>query len=122
MSFVITNAQSYFIDLMNRVFTQYLAMFIKVFIYDILDYSRSEHDHVDHLKIVLYTLRNLQLFAKFSKCKFWVRLVAFLVHIIYGNSFRVDPQKTEVVRNCPRPISLSDIWSFLGLATITNYC
>ncbi|KAF3626368.1 putative ribonuclease H protein-like [Capsicum annuum] len=116
MSFGLTNAPTNFMDLMNRVFKQYLDMFVIVFIDDILVYSRTEHDHANHLRIVLQGLRDHQLFAKFSKCEFWLISVAFLGHIIFGDGIRVDPQKTEAVRNWPRPVSPSDIRSFFGLA------
>ncbi|KAF3628731.1 putative F-box protein-like [Capsicum annuum] len=115
MSFCITNAPETFIDLMNRVFKQYLDVFIIVFIDDILVYSCSKHDHAEHLKIVLQTLKNHQLLAKFSKCEFWLRSVAFLGHIIFGDGIRIDPLKTKLVINWPRPISPSNIRSFLGL-------
>ncbi|KAF3616045.1 putative DNA repair protein complementing XP-C cells-like [Capsicum annuum] len=117
MSFGLTNAPATFIELINLVFKQYLDMFIIVFIDDILVYCCSKRDHADHLRIVLQTLRNHQLFAKFSKCEFWLRSVAFLDYIIFGDGIRVDPQKTEVVRNWPRPISPSDIQSFLGFSS-----
>ena len=116
MSFGLTNAPTSFMDFMNHVFKQYLDIFVLVFIDDILVYSRTERDHSDHLIIVLQTLRDHQLFAKFSKCKFWLRSIAFLGHIVFGDGIRGDPQKTKAVRNWPRPISPSDIRSFLGLA------
>ena len=116
MLFGLTNAPATFMNLMNCVFKQYLDMFVIVFIEDILFYSRTERDHADHLRIVLQTLRDHQLFAKFSKCEFWLRSVAFLGHIISGDGIKVDPQKIDAVRNWPRPVSPSDIRSFLGLA------
>ena len=99
MSFGLTNAPAAFMDLMNRVFRPYLDMFVIVFIDDILVYSRSEDEHSDHLRTVLQTLRDHKLFAKFSKCEFWLRSVAFLGHIISSEGIRVDPQKTEAIRN-----------------------
>ena len=86
-------------DLINHVFKQYLDMFVIVFIDDILVYSRTERDHADHLRIVLQTLRDHQLFAKFSKCEFWIISVAFLGQIVSGDDIRVDPQKIKAVRN-----------------------
>ena len=88
------------------MFKKYLDMFVIVFIDDILVYSRSKDDHVDYLRIVLQTLRDHQFFALFRKCEFWLRSVAFLDHIISTDGIRVNPQKTEAVRNCPRSISL----------------
>ena len=72
-------------------------MFVIVFIDDILVYSRSEDEHSDHLRTVLQTLRDHKLFAKFSKCEFWLRSVAFLGHIITSEGIRVDPQKTKLL-------------------------
>ena len=116
MSFSLTNATAAFMDLMNRVFKQYLDIFVIVFIDDILVYSRNEEDHVNHLRIVLQVLRDRQLFAKFDKCEFWLRSVAFLGHVISGEGIMVDPKKTKAVKNWPRPLTSSDIRSFLGLA------
>jgi len=88
-------------DLMNRVFRQYLDMFVIVFIDDILIYSRSENEHVDHLRIVLQVLKDQQLFAKFSKCEFLLRSIAFLGHIVSSKGIEVDPKKTDTVQSCP---------------------
>lgn len=84
-------------DLMNRVFKKYLDMFFIVFIDDILVYSHSENHHANHLRVVLQTIRDYQLFTKFSKWKFWLRSVAFLGHVIFGDGIRADPQKTKAV-------------------------
>ena len=82
MLFGLTNAPAVFIDLMNRVFHQYLDQFVVVFIDDILVYSANEDDHMQHLRTVLQTLREKQLFAKFKKCDFWLEEISFLGHII----------------------------------------
>ena len=115
MSFGLTNAPATFMDLMNRVFKHYLDMFVLVFIDDILVFPLTENDHANYLRIVLQTLRDHQLFTKFNKCEFCLRSVAFLGHIISVEGIIVDSQKTKAVRNWPRPISPSDIRSFLGL-------
>ena len=99
----------------------YRDMFVIVFIDDILVYSHNEDEHSDHLRTILQTLRDHTLFATFSKCEFWLRSVAFLGHIISFEDIRVDPQKTEAVRNWPRPISPTDIQSFLGLSSYYHY-
>ncbi|WMV10110.1 hypothetical protein MTR67_003495 [Solanum verrucosum] len=104
-----------FMDLMNRVFKPYLDMFVIVFIDDILIYSRNEKDHTSHLRIVLQTLKDKELYAKFSKCEFWLESVAFLGHIVSGEGIKVDTQKIEAVQNWHRPTSPTDIRSFLGL-------
>ncbi|WMV30694.1 hypothetical protein MTR67_024079 [Solanum verrucosum] len=115
MSFWLTNASTTLMDLMNRVFRKYLVMFVIVFIEDILIYSRSKDEHVNHLRIVLQVLKDKQFVAKFSKCKFWLRSSAFVGHIVSGKGSEVDPKKTIVVRSWPRPLSPSYIQSFLGL-------
>ena len=92
-------------------------MFVIVFIDDILVYSNSERYHVDHLRIILQTLRDHQLFAKFNNCKFWLRSMAFLGHIISGDGIRVDPQKTGAVRHWPKLVFPSGIKSFLGFTS-----
>ena len=79
MSFGLTNAPVAFMDLMNRVFSLYLDKFVILFIDDILVYSGNPKEHVEHLRIVLQILRARQLYAKFSKCRFWLDKVAFLV-------------------------------------------
>ncbi|KAH0650386.1 hypothetical protein KY284_030298 [Solanum tuberosum] len=114
MSFGLTNAPAAFMDLMNRVFRQYLDMFVIVFI---LICSRSENEHIDHLRIVLQDLKDQQLFAKFSKCEFWLRSVAFLGHIVSSKGTEVDPNKTDTVKSWPSPLTPSDIRSFLGLSS-----
>ncbi|WMV40955.1 hypothetical protein MTR67_034340 [Solanum verrucosum] len=116
MSFGLTNAPATFMDLMNRVFKPYLDMFVIVFIDDILVYSRNEEDHASHLRTVLQTLRDMELYAKFSKCEFWLKSVAFLGHIVSGDGIKVDTRKIEAVQNWPRPTSPTEIRSFLGLA------
>ncbi|WMV09208.1 hypothetical protein MTR67_002593 [Solanum verrucosum] len=90
-------------------------MFVIVFIDYILNYSRSEDDHINYLRIVLQILKDQQLFSKYSKCEFWLKSVAFLGHIVSSKGIEVDPKKTDLVKSWPRPLSLSDIKSLLGL-------
>jgi hypothetical protein len=82
MSFGLTNASAYFMNLMNKVFMEYLDRFVVVFIGDILIYSKSDIDHEEHLRLVLQKLRDNQLYTKSSKCEFWIDEVPFLGHII----------------------------------------
>ena len=103
-------------DLMHRVFREYLDKFVIVFIDDILVYSKDEEEHREHLGIVLQTLRDHQLFAKFSKCDFWRREVKFLGHVVTAEGIKVDPAKVEAVVNWQRPKGIFDIRRFLGLA------
>ena len=116
MPFGLTNAPVAFMDLMNRVFSPYLDRFVIVFIDDILVYSKSEKEHAKHLRLILRTLRNAQLFAKFGKCEFWLGKVGFLGHIVSAEGVSVDPQKVEAVSNWKRPTTVLEIRSFLGLA------
>ena len=83
---------------------------------DILIYSKLEEDHEGHLRIVLQTLREHQLYAKFSKCEFWLTKVRFLGHVISASRVSVDPEKVEAVMSWERPKSVFVIHSFLGLA------
>ena len=99
MPFGLTNASTTFMDLMNRVFQPYLDRFVIVFIDDILVYSSSLEEHLEHLRIVFQTLRERQLYAKLSKCQFWLDRVTFLGHVISAEGVSVDPKKIEVVVN-----------------------
>ncbi|KAA0057117.1 ty3-gypsy retrotransposon protein [Cucumis melo var. makuwa] len=116
MSFGLTNASAVFMDLMNRVFKDFLDMFVIVFIDDILIYSKTEAEHEKHLHQVLETLRANKLYAKFSKCEFWLKKVSFLGHVVSSEGVSVDPAKIEAVASWPRPSTVSEIRSFLGLA------
>jgi hypothetical protein len=116
MSFRLTNAPAYFMYLMNKVFMEYLDKFVVVFIDDILIYSKTEAEHKEHLRLVLERLIINQLYAKFSKCKFWLTQVAFLGHVIYAGGVLVDPGKVRDVFNWMLPMNISKIHSFLGLA------
>jgi hypothetical protein len=99
MSFGLTNAPAFFMNLMNNVFMDYLDKFVVVFISDILIYSQSEEEHVDHLKIVLQRLREHQLYEKLSKCEFCIDEVLFLGHIINRDGLAMDPKKVADILN-----------------------
>ena len=114
--FGLTNAPTAFMDLMHRVFQPYLDQFVVVFVDDILIYSQSEWEHEYHLRIVLPLLRNYQLYAKFSKCEFWLTEVRFLGHVVSASGVSVDLEKVEAVMSWERPKSVFEIRSFLGLA------
>jgi hypothetical protein len=101
--------------LMNKVFMEYLDKFIVVFIDDILIFSKMVEEHEEHLRLVLEKLRSKQLYAKFSKCEFWLTEVAFLGHVIYAGGVSVDPGKVNDVLNWMPPTTASEIRSFLGL-------
>nr|GEX11486.1 putative reverse transcriptase domain-containing protein [Tanacetum cinerariifolium] len=116
MHFGLTNAPAAFMDLMNRVCKPYLDKFVIVFIDDILIYSRSEEEHEAHLKTILDLLKKEKLYAKFSKCEFWLKEVQFLGHVVNKEGIHVDPSKVESVKNWKTLESPSKICSFLGLA------
>jgi hypothetical protein len=97
MSFGLTNAPTYFMYVMNKVFMEYLDKFVVVFIDDILVYSRSEEEHEEYLRLALQKLRENRLYAKLSKCKFWMKRVAFLGHVISKGGISVEPSKVQHV-------------------------
>jgi hypothetical protein len=116
MSFSLTNAPAYFMYLMNSVFMPDLDKFVIVFIDDILVYSKNEEDHAEHLRIVLTRLSDHRLYAKFSKCEFWLKTVPFLGHMLFENGILVDPSKVQQVMDWKAPTTVHEVWSFLGLA------
>ncbi|KAA0051967.1 pol protein [Cucumis melo var. makuwa] len=98
MSFGLTNAPAVFMDLMNRVFREFLDTFVIVFIDDILIYSKMEAEHEEHLRMVLQTLWDNKLYAKFLKCEFWLKQVSFLGHVVSKAGVSMDPAKIELTR------------------------
>ena len=118
MSFGLTNAPAVFMDLMNRVFRPFLDRFMIVFIDDILVYSRSAEEHAMHLRLVLQTLREHQLYAKFSKCEFWLDQVAFLGHMVSKNAIQVDSKKIEAIIEWLRSTIVIEVRSFFGFSKL----
>ncbi|KAL5647149.1 hypothetical protein ACJX0J_041504, partial [Zea mays] len=116
MSFGLTNAPAYFMYLMNPVFMPELDRFVVVFIDDILIYSENKREHEEHIRIVLARLREHKLYAKFSKCEFWLKEVQFLGHILSEKGISVDPNKVRQVMEWKAPTSVMEIRRFLGLA------
>ncbi|GKB90620.1 putative reverse transcriptase domain-containing protein, partial [Tanacetum coccineum] len=115
MPFGLTNAPTVFMDLMNRVCKPYLDKFVIVCIDNILIYSKTKEDHEMHLWLVLELLRKEKLYAKFSKCEFWLQEVHFLGHVVNQSGIHVDPGKIEAVKNWKAPMTPFEIRSFLGL-------
>ena len=115
MPFGLTNTPTTFVDLMNRVLHPYLDQFLIMFIDDILVYSKNAEEHAFNLRIVLQTLRERQLYVKFSKCEFWLNEVNFLGHIVFGNGIFINPRNVEAIVNWECPKNVIEIRSFLGL-------
>ncbi|GJU59182.1 putative reverse transcriptase domain-containing protein [Tanacetum coccineum] len=116
MPFGLTNAPAVFMDLMNQVCKSYLDKFVIVFIDDILIYSKNKGEHEEYLKLILELLRKEELYAKFSKCEFWIPKVQFLRHVIDSKGIHVDPAKIESIKDWAPPKSATEIRQFLGLA------
>ncbi|GKB79695.1 putative reverse transcriptase domain-containing protein, partial [Tanacetum coccineum] len=115
MPFSLTNAPAVFMDLMNRVCKPYLDKFVIVFIDDILIYSRNENEHANHLRIILELLKKEKLYAKFSKCDFWIRIMQFLGHLIDSQGLHFDPAKIEAVKNYASPTTPTEVPPILAL-------
>ena len=119
MSFGLTNAPATFSRLMNSIFMEYLDKFVVVYLDDILIYSKNEEEHVEHLRLVLMKLREHHLYAKFSKCEFWLPEVTYLGHVISAKGIVVNPERVQAVLDWTPPESVKQVRSFLGLA---SYC
>ena len=109
MPFGLTNAPATFMTLMNDVFHEYLDNFVIIYLDDILVYSRTREEHIDHLRVVLQTLRKHKLYGKISKCEFMKTRVEYLGHIISGDGVSVDQCKIEAVRNWNPPQNVAEL-------------
>ena len=116
MSFGLTNASATFMRLMNSIFHEYLDKFVIIYIDDILVYSKTEEEHAEHLRLVLTRLRDHRLYAKFSKCEFWLKELIFLGHVVSAAGVAVVPDKIQSILDWATPKSVKDIRTFLGLA------
>ncbi|KAJ0556907.1 putative nucleotidyltransferase, Ribonuclease H [Helianthus annuus] len=115
MPFVLTNAPVAFMGMMNRICKPYLDKFIIVFIDDILIYFKNKTEHAQHLHVLLSLLRKEKLYAKFSKCEFWLEQVQCLGHLVDHEGIHVDPTKIEAITKWKTPESPTEVRSFLGL-------
>ena len=98
---------------------EYLDKFVVVYLDDILVYSKNEEEHAEHLRLVLEKLREHQLYAKYSKCEFWLSEVTYLGHVISKDGIAVNPERVQAVLNWKPPQNVKQVRSFLGLA---SYC
>jgi hypothetical protein len=119
MPFGLTNVPAHFTYKMNSVLMPELDKFVVVFIDDIIIYSKNEEEHAKHLRIVLTRLREHQLYAKFSKCVFWLEEIQFLGHVLSAKGIMVDPSKVKDILEWNLPTTVHQVRSFLGLA---SYC
>ncbi|GJR48980.1 putative reverse transcriptase domain-containing protein [Tanacetum coccineum] len=109
MPFGLPNAPDVFMDLMNRVCKPYLDKFVIAFIDDILVYAKTKQEHEEHLKLILELLKKEELYAKFSKCEFWIPKVQFLGHVIDSKGIYVDPSKIESIKDWASPKTATKI-------------
>ena len=109
MSFGLTNAPAYFMYMMNKVFMEFLDKFVVVFIDDILIFSKIEEEHAEHLRLVLQKLREHKLYAKRSKCEFWLKEVSFLGYVVSNGGIAVDPINVRDVLNWKLPTDAGEI-------------
>src|SRR4051812_36574706 len=119
ISFGLPNAPATFSSMMNSIFMEYLDQFVVVYLDDILIYSKNEEEHAEHLRLVLMKHREHRLYAKFSKCEFWLPEVTYLGHVISAKGIAVNPERVEAVLDWTPPESVKQVRSFLGLA---SYC
>ena len=112
--FGLTNAPAKFMSLINSVFNRYLDKFVLVFLDDILIYSKNEEEHEEHLRLTLQLLRDHKMYAKLSKCDFYIDRIHYLGHIISDEGISIDPEKIEAIMNWPTPRNVTDVRSFMG--------
>jgi hypothetical protein len=117
LPFGLTNAPATFMTLMNDIFREYLDKFVVVYLDDILIYSRTKEEHLEHVRLILQTLRKHQLYAKAKKCELFRKKVEYTGHFITEEGIMVDPRKVDAIKNLHTPTNVSEVRSFLGLAS-----
>jgi hypothetical protein len=116
MPFRLTNAPSTFMRLMNEVLRSFIGKFVLVYIDDILIYNKSLDEHIEHLRAVFGVIREARLFANLEKCTFCTDRVAFLGYVVTPQGIEVDEAKIETIKSWLIPTTLTQLWSFLGIA------
>jgi hypothetical protein len=116
MPFGLCNAPATFMRVMNDVLRPFLDDFVIVYLDDILIFSKSREEHIEHVKRVLDVLRKEQLFLKLSKCEFGKTSLIYLGHIVGGGELKIDPSKVKVILEWSRPSNVTEVRSFLGAA------
>src|SRR5579863_3851605 len=116
LPFGLTNAPATFMTLINDIFREYLDDFVIVYLDDILIYSRTQKEHLGHIRKVLDILRKHKLYAKIKKCDFMTEKVEYTGHYITSEGIMVDPQKVEAVQQWPTPKNVPEVRAFLGFA------
>src|ERR1041385_4705658 len=119
MSFDLTNAPTSFFRLMNYIFMEYIDKFVVVYLDDILVYAKNDEEHVENLHLILEKLREHKLYAKYSKCEFWLPGVTYLGHVISKDGIAVNPERIQAILDWTPPRTVKQVHSFLGLA---SYC
>lgn len=114
MHFGLTNAPPAFMDLINKIYHEYLDVFVIVFVDNILIYSDNEQNYEEHLRLPLKVLRKNKLYATFSKCDFWMKEILFQGHIIFKDGIPIDPSKVTTIMEWNQPKNVTKVRSFLG--------
>ena len=115
MPFGLTNAPASFQELINDTIREYLDVFTLAYLDDILIFSTTYKEHIQHVRMVLQKLRKKDLPVKLSKCEFHKHSIGFLGYIVSDKGIGPDPSKVELVKEWLKPTNIKDIQAFLGL-------